>query len=131
MTAPDLLPCPFCGENPDFITGNLGEKFAYAEKYTAFCNECSFGISRMDDQNPKGGYALDGTGLPKLVAVWNQRDTGVSADVVDELVQALGLMVYETTHLSPEESDGSHWCKISKEALEAARAALARYRGGA
>lgn len=48
----------------------------------------------------------------------------VRADLVDELVQALGLMVYETTHLSPEESDGSHWCKISKEALDTARAAL-------
>ena len=37
---------------------------------------------------------------------------------------ALREMIYETTHLSPQEDDGSHWCKISKSALEKARAAL-------
>ena len=30
-------------------------------------------------------------------------------------------LVYETTHLSPEKDDGSHWCKISKAALTQAR----------
>lgn len=40
------------------------------------------------------------------------------------LREALRCMVYETTHLSPEEDDGSHWAKISKETLSEARAAL-------
>jgi hypothetical protein len=40
------------------------------------------------------------------------------------IYRALAQMVYETTHLSAEEPDGSHWCKISREALEEARAAL-------
>lgn len=43
-----------------------------------------------------------------------------------ELLAALRTMVYETTHLSPLEDDGSHKCKISKAALEAARAAIAK-----
>lgn len=55
----------------------------------------------------------------------------VSADVMDallshirELEGALREMVYETTHLSPQEDDGSHWAKISKAALLKARQAL-------
>lgn len=43
-----------------------------------------------------------------------------------ELVAALRVMVYETTHLSRREDDGSHWCKISSDALHKARAALAK-----
>jgi hypothetical protein len=39
--------------------------------------------------------------------------------------EALRQMIYETTHLSACESDGSHWCKISGEALAKARAAYA------
>lgn len=42
------------------------------------------------------------------------------------LAPALARMVYETTSLSPMEDDGSHWCKISKEALDNARRALAQ-----
>lgn len=38
--------------------------------------------------------------------------------------EALRVMVYETTHLSLLEDDGSHKCRISKKALEQARAAL-------
>lgn len=40
------------------------------------------------------------------------------------LRRALAQFVYETTHLSPMEDDGSHWCKISAECLEQARKAL-------
>lgn len=47
-------------------------------------------------------------------------------DVVREMARALREMVYEATHLSPMEPDGSHWCKISEEALTASRAALAK-----
>jgi hypothetical protein len=41
------------------------------------------------------------------------------------LASALSEMVYEVTHLSPEEYDGSHRCRISKDTLARARAALA------
>jgi uncharacterized membrane protein len=44
---------------------------------------------------------------------------------VARLRVALRTMVYETTHLSPEEDDGSHWCSITADALQAARSALA------
>jgi hypothetical protein len=37
---------------------------------------------------------------------------------------ALQRMVYETTHLSPQQDDGSHWCKISHGALAQAREVL-------
>jgi hypothetical protein len=40
------------------------------------------------------------------------------------LRSALQRMVYETTHLSSLQDDGSHWCKISHGALAEARAAL-------
>lgn len=42
------------------------------------------------------------------------------------LVCALREMVYETTHLSPVEDDGSHWCRISAGTLAQARAAIAK-----
>ena len=41
-----------------------------------------------------------------------------------QLKAALREMLYEATHLSPQEDDGSHWAKISKRTLEKARAAL-------
>jgi hypothetical protein len=44
---------------------------------------------------------------------------------VERLKAALRTMVYETTHLSPEKDDGSHWCSITADALQAARTALA------
>jgi hypothetical protein len=43
---------------------------------------------------------------------------------IEELEAALREMVYETTHLSALEDDGSHKCRISKGALGLARAAL-------
>jgi hypothetical protein len=43
---------------------------------------------------------------------------------VKVLEEAPREMVYETTHLSPQEDDGSHWAKISAATLERARIAL-------
>lgn len=43
---------------------------------------------------------------------------------IETLENALREMVYETTHLSPMEPDGSHKCKISGSALEKSRNAL-------
>ena|ERR1700722_5908257 len=40
-----------------------------------------------------------------------------------KLRKALRLMIHESTHLSPMEDDGSHWCRITRESLEQARAA--------
>ena len=54
---------------------------------------------------------------------WGQADGGMLMGI-EALRAALQRMVYETTHLSPMEDDGSHWCKISAEALAQARAAL-------
>lgn len=42
----------------------------------------------------------------------------------ERLRQALRLLIYEITHLSPMEDDGSHRCKVSAVALKEARAAL-------
>lgn len=44
--------------------------------------------------------------------------------IIAALTNALSNMVYETTHLSPVEDDGSHCCRISGEALEQSRNAL-------
>jgi len=41
-------------------------------------------------------------------------------------VGALATLIYEITHLSPCQPDGSHICKISGDALKNARAALKR-----
>lgn len=43
--------------------------------------------------------------------------------VIAKCGEALGLMIYETTHLSALNENGSHDCNISKYALEKARAA--------
>lgn len=43
---------------------------------------------------------------------------------ITRMREALGRMIYETTHLSAVEDDGSHWCKISGEVLALARAAI-------
>jgi len=60
----------------------------------------------------------------------------VRADRIEELeaklekaVEALEFYTYETTHLSAEEDDGSHWCKISKGCLAQARTTLAELKG--
>lgn len=39
---------------------------------------------------------------------------------------ALERLIYEVTHLSPCEDDGSHWCKISAEVLQQARVAYSQ-----
>lgn len=41
-----------------------------------------------------------------------------------KMEEALTTLVYEVTHLSPEDDRGRHSCYISKDALESARAAL-------
>ena len=43
---------------------------------------------------------------------------------IEKLREALRELIYETTHLSPQEDDGSHRCTITGETLRKARAAL-------
>jgi hypothetical protein len=54
------------------------------------------------------------------------KERGAARAECKRLRAALEIMIYETTHLSREEDDGSHWCKISKAALEQARDAYHR-----
>ena len=70
---PDLLPCPFCGGDASLKTRSLDERFGYAEESEAACKKCGIGYSFQDAQNPKGGYALGGTGAPRAIAAWNAR----------------------------------------------------------
>ena len=63
--------------------------------------------------------------LTRAEAAETERDA-LKAELA-EAVDALQMFVYETTHLSPIEDDGSHWCKISADCLETARAFLARH----
>jgi hypothetical protein len=80
--------------------------------------------SRAPEYRTKDYLAID------IDAALAEREAHVRAEErekVKGLVEALQLMVYETTHLSPMRDDGSHNCRISKNALEQARAALATY----
>jgi hypothetical protein len=77
------------------------------------------------DQN-RPGCQLQGSmnsclGYQALRDEWNRQHWRVEV-----LETALREIVYETTHLSVLEDDGSHNCRISKDALDQARAALAR-----
>lgn len=68
-----------------------------------------------------GRAALDA--IRPTIAALQARAEAAEAENA-RLREALERLIYETTHLSPENNDGSHWCKISKETLERARAAL-------
>lgn len=50
-------------------------------------------------------------------------------DEIKQLRAALKEAVYEATHLSPQEPDGSHWAKMSAAWLARALAALAPQEG--
>ena len=47
-----------------------------------------------------------------------------AASEIIMLREVLRGFVYEATHLSPVEADGSHWCKISSSCLKNGRNAL-------
>lgn len=47
------------------------------------------------------------------------------SEAIQKAREALREMIYETTHLSPEEADGAHKCIIPARALSNARSALA------
>jgi hypothetical protein len=53
-----------------------------------------------------------------------KRQTQTASIREARLEKALRNLVHEVTHLSPAEDDGSHWCRITAEALHNAREAL-------
>ena len=69
-------------------------------------------------------YVRAGKKTAALVA-----ELGAARAEIARLREALRAMVYEITHLSPMGVDGSHWCKISADALDKARAALLSTKG--
>lgn len=69
----ELKPCPFCGGKAHHTRSGLDERFGYADRHEIACAGCGLRRSAIDDQNPKGGYALNGSGKPKVVAAWNTR----------------------------------------------------------
>jgi hypothetical protein len=73
------------------------------------------------------GAAVLGIGGDTVERIYRAMLAAAPAPVSDDVKaerDALIDLVYEVTSLSPMEDDGSHWCKISKAALENARAAL-------
>jgi hypothetical protein len=70
------------------------------------------------------GMGPDTTGFFKDAAIKEHLRIIAAKDAeIARLREALGAMIYETASLSPMEDDGSHWCRITKEALELARGA--------
>lgn len=79
--------------------------------------------------NPKDAFVTHTTWstipFKECVVEYRRADLCTPTDErVKALEAALQTFIYETTHLSPLEDDGSHWCKISAECLEKGRAAL-------
>lgn len=77
------------------------------------------------DRGPNGGWMFRTEKLHDSVKQYVPADRieQLTAEV-ERLREALRVMIYETTHLSPMEPDGSHWCRITADALNTARAAL-------
>jgi hypothetical protein len=73
--------------------------------------------SNEADEDWLASHALDGDDVKAL-------RNKPAPDPAEAMRAALETMVYEATHLSPMEDDGSHKCRISKGALAKARAAL-------
>jgi hypothetical protein len=106
------------GDKPGFTPGPWG-----ADSYECKPGdlpEGAFGIFEIGEDDP----AL------AIVGPWGNSDANAHLiAAAPDLYDALSELVYEATHLSPLEDDGSHVCRISKEALAKARKALSLARG--
>jgi len=101
-----LKPCPFCGAAAELMYQN------HQPTQCSICFACG-----PDPET--AGFPCD------LSMTWNTRTESESLrSEVARLRCALQRMIYETTHLSPQQDDGSHWCKISHGALAEAREVL-------
>jgi hypothetical protein len=99
----EIEPCPFCGD-PMRVHGQL--------------------LQHVD----QGTCVIGAQGWPReYLDRWNTRS---QSERVSRLEEALKALIYETTHLSPCEVDGSHRCTISGAALDRARSALNQSDGG-
>lgn len=65
---------------------------------------------------------MTGPGSQKLVEDL-RRENAALKEIVVQAEKALQASIYEATHLSPVEDDGSHWCRISAGTLTKLRAA--------
>ena len=117
LAAP-LASLPFNMAVADFDRAAATLRALMAERDTARRNEQ---IARGWEHQAQKNEAAE-------IAARNEAESRLEAALAEvaRLREALERMVYETTHLSPEEDDGLHWCCISKDALAKARAALAK-----
>ena len=84
-----LRECPFCGGKAVLTYKTLSEVFAYAAEFTIQCERCMARVVDRDDQNPKGGYAMSGTGKPRVIKRWNTRTID---PLVEKMVEALTIL---------------------------------------
>jgi Lar family restriction alleviation protein len=135
----ELKPCPFCGGEACLqeTAPSMGDDTSRPEVVWVSCSKCG-----ASSQQIQVNWKLDPVYVAErseAIAAWNTRAT--QADALAVMREAEGAMrefIYETTHLSPMEADGAHWCKISGECLSGGRttlanlrAAIARARGAA
>lgn len=86
MTAPDLLPCPFCGGD-----ANLGYRSAYSvDSGSDFvgCNDCCCMIEFDEPKWNARTQSIDSSSRAEAIATWNTRAPLAEALAVPE-VQAL------------------------------------------
>ena len=87
-----LRECPFCGGKAVLTYKTLSEVFAYAAEFTIQCERCMARVVDRDDQNPKGGYAMSGTGKPRVIKRWNTR----AADpLLEKMAEALNDLSFD------------------------------------
>lgn len=71
-TSVDLLPCPFCGGQPNVRRESGDERNAYANVVKVQCSACGVVISATGDTT-KPGYADNSTTEVRAIAKWNRR----------------------------------------------------------
>ena len=116
MTAPDLLPCPFCGEAPRLWEYNKGE-----------CEiEC---INGHCPSEPHVGIHTKA----EAIAAWNTRATPAAmTPEVAKLVDAVAVLLMQHDFENPMRQADYHGdiCQCRRCRMDAVRAAIAALRAG-
>lgn len=80
MERQKLLPCPFCGSNPEFVcmsNGSGGNLLNFSRTYKLWCPKCgcrqSERITVRLDYTPHTGLKIDETEMDAATAAWNRR----------------------------------------------------------